>query len=57
MAKNKAGTTLKLNQKKFEDNKLPHELPLTIRQTNKIRNVFANNMPTIIKLSETQTQI
>ena len=34
--------------------KLPHELFLTTRQTAKIRDVFANNMPTNIKLSKPQ---
>ena len=33
---------------------MPHELFLTTRQTNKIRNAFANNTSTDIKLSEAQ---
>ena len=37
--------------KNFEDKELPHGLFLTRRQTTKIRNGFANNMPTDIKLS------
>ena len=53
-AKNKAGTTLRLNKENFEDEELPHELFLTIRQTTKIRNAFANNMSTDIKLSKAQ---
>ena len=49
-AKNKRGTILRLNKKDFEDEELPHELFLTTRQATKIRNAFANNMPTDIKL-------
>ena len=33
---------------------MSHELFLTSRQTTKIRNAFANNMSTDIKLSKTQ---
>ena len=54
-AKNKAGTILKINNKNFEDEELPHELFLTTRQTTKVRNAFANNMSTDIKLSKAQT--
>ena len=53
-AKNKTGTILRLNKKNFEDEELPHELFLTTRQTTKIRNAFANNMSTDIKLSKAQ---
>ena len=53
-AKNKTRTTLKLTEKNFEDEELSHELFLTTRQTTKIRNAFANNMSTDIKLSKTQ---
>ena len=53
-AKNKKGTILRLSKKKFEDQELPHELCLTARQTAKIRNAFANNMSTDIKLSKAQ---
>ena len=53
-AKSKTGTILRLNKKNFEDEELPHELFLTTRQTTKIRNAFANNMSTDIKLSKTQ---
>ena len=42
---------LKLNKKKIGSEELPHELFLTTRQTTKIRNTFANNMWTDIKLS------
>ena len=53
-AKNKTGTILRLNKKNFEDEELPHELFLTTRQTTKIRNTFANNMSTHIKLFRAQ---
>ena len=53
-AKNKAGTILRLNKKNVVDEELPHELFLTTRQTTKIRNAFANNMATDIKLSKAQ---
>ena len=53
-AKNKAGTISRLNKKNFEDEELPRELFLTTRQTTKIRNAFANNKSTDIKLSEAQ---
>ena len=52
--KNKVGTILRLTNKKFEDEELPHELLLTTRQTTKIKNVFANNMSTYIRLSRYQ---
>ena len=52
VAKNKTGIILRLNKKNFDEKKLPHELILTTRQTTKIRNVFANNMSTDIKLSK-----
>ena len=53
-AKDKTGTILRLNKKNFEDEELPHELFLTTRQTTNIRNVFANNMSTDIKLSNSR---
>ena len=53
-AKNKTGTILRLNKKKFEDEELPHELFLTTRETAKIKNAFANDMSTDIKLSKAQ---
>ena len=49
-AKNKTGTTLRMNKKNFEDEELAHELFLTTRQTTKIKNAFLNNMSTDIKL-------
>ena len=53
-AKNKIRTMLRLNKKILEDEELLHELFLTTRQTTKIRNAFANNMSTDIKLSKAQ---
>ena len=50
----KTGIILRLNKKNFEDEELPYELFLTTRQTTKMRNAFANNMPTDIKLSKAQ---
>ena len=52
VAKNKTGIILRLNKKNFDEKKLPHELILTTKQTTKIRNVFANNMSTDIKLNK-----
>ena len=49
-AKNKTGTILRSNNKNFEDEELLHELFVTKRQTIKIRNAFANNMSTDIRL-------
>ena len=49
-AKNKTGKTLRLTNKNFQDEKLPHELFLTTRQTTKIRNIFASNMSRDTKL-------
>ena len=49
-AKNKTGTISRLNNKNFED----EELFLTTRQRTKIRNTFANNISTDIKLSKVQ---
>ena len=51
VARNKTATTLTLNKKNFEGEELPHELFLTTRQTTKVRNAFANNISTDIKLS------
>ena len=53
-AKNKTRAILRLNKKDVEDEELPHELFLTRRQTTKLRNGFANNMSTDIKLSKAQ---
>ena len=53
-AKNKAVTTLRITKKKFQDEELPHTLFLTTRQETKIRNAFANNMSTHVKLIQAQ---
>ena len=45
---------MKITKRKFQDEELPHELFLTIRQKIKIRNAYANNMSTHIKLSKAQ---
>ena len=52
--KNKIGTTLRINLKMLNGNKLPHELLLTARQKTKLRNALNNNMLTDIKLSKAQ---
>ena len=52
--KSKTGTILRVNKKNFEDEELPHELFPTTRQTTNIRNAFANNMSTNIKLNKVQ---
>ena len=54
VAKNKKGATLRLNMKSFEDEKLSQELFLTTRQTTKVRNGFADNFSTDIKLNKAQ---
>ena len=53
-AKNNGGAILRLNKKNFENEELPYKFFLTTRQTTKIRNAFANNMSTDIKLSKPQ---
>ena len=53
-AKGKTETILRINKKNCQDEALPHKLFLTTRQTTKIRDVFANNMSTDIKLSKAQ---
>ena len=50
--KNKTGTTLKMNFKMLDGNKLPNELLLTTRQKTKLRNAFNNKMSTDLKLSK-----
>ena len=41
--KNKTGTTLRMSLKMRDENDLPHELLLTIRQKTRLRNAFNNN--------------
>ena len=50
-AKIKIGALLRITKERFQDEELPHELFLIIRQTTKIKNAFANSMSTDIKLS------
>ena len=50
-AENMTKTTLRITKQKFQDEKLPHEL-FQRRRQKKIRNAFANNMSTDIKLSK-----
>ena len=52
--KNRQGSTLRMNVKMFNGNKLPHELLLTTRQTPNLRNAIENNMSADIKLSLAQ---
>ena len=46
--------SLRLGIKNFNKDELPHELLLTGRQNNKLRNAINNNLSTDIKLSKTQ---
>ena len=52
--RNNKRTILRSNKKNFEGEKYPHELFLTTTQTTKLRNAFAYNMSTDIKLSKAQ---
>ena len=52
--KNNERATLRISAKRFNPDNLPHELLLTTRQTNKLRNAIENNMSTDIKLSKAQ---
>ena len=53
-SKNNIGAILRINNKIFQDKELPHELFLTTRQKAKVRNAFANNISTDIKISKAQ---
>ena len=50
IAKYKTVTTLRINKEHFQDEELPPELFLTVRQKIEIRNVLAKNMSLDIKL-------
>ena len=52
--KSNVGATLRLGIKNFNKDELPHELLLTTRQNNKLRNTINNNLATDIKLSKAQ---
>ena len=54
VTRNETGTISRLNKKKSEDEELPYELFIKPRQTTNLRNTFANNMPSDIKLSKTK---
>ena len=45
---------MRITKKNFQDKELRHELFLTTRQKTKIRNFFANNMLTNMKLIKAQ---
>ena len=51
-AKNKTGTVLWITKKNFQEDELTHELFLTTKKRGKIRNTFAKNMLTDIKLNK-----
>ena len=53
-AKNKTGTTLRITKNNFQDEELPHELFLIIRTKTKLRDAFANDILTDIRLSKAQ---
>ena len=52
--KSNEGATLRLGIKNFNKDELPHELLLTTRQNNKLRNAINNNLATDLKLSKAQ---
>ena len=52
--KKKTGATLRITKKNFQDEELPHELFLTIRNKPKMRNAFTNNMWMVMKFSKAQ---
>ena len=52
--KSNEGATLRLGIKNFNKDERPHELLLTTRQNNKLRNAINNNLTTDIKLSKVQ---
>ena len=50
-AQNKTGTTLRITNKKFQDEELPHELFLKTIQKLRQEMLFFNNMSTNVNLS------
>ena len=50
--KNKTGTTLRMSLKMFDVKDMPHELLLTTRQKEKLKNALHSNTSTDIKLSK-----
>ena len=53
--KNNEGTTLRISNKNFNKQELPHELFLTQQQTTKLRNKIENNMSAEITQSINKT--
>ena len=53
--KNRQGTILRMNARMLSAINLPCELLLTTKQTTKLRNALENNIPTDIKVNNTQT--
>ena len=51
-AKNKAWATLRITNKKFQNDELPRELILTTRGKTKIKNAFANTMLALSQLAK-----
>ena len=45
---------MRTNEKNIQDEELPHEVFLATKQKTKIRNAFASNMMTDVKLSKAQ---
>ena len=54
VVKSNEGATLRLGIKNFNKDETPHELLLTTRQNNKLRNAINNNSAIDIKLSKAQ---
>ena len=54
VVKYKAGTTLRMSLKMFDENDLPHQLLLTTRHRTKLTNAFNNDISTDLKLSRAQ---
>ena len=52
--KSNEGATLRIGIKNFNKEDLPHELLLTTRQSNRLRNAINNKLATDIKLSKAQ---
>ena len=52
--KNRTGASWRISSKMFDGNDLPHELVLTTRRKEKLRNAFDNNISTNLKLSKAQ---
>ena len=53
-AKNKTGTKLRITKNNFQDEELPHEFFLITRPKTKLRDAFAHDVLTDIRLSKAQ---